>query len=1482
MKHAHQLRNIYRGTFLWVLCALFVSMLPHASAATPATRPAAPTAVTAGAIVVNSTNGSANDNSNSTCTLLEAIQAANDGNSNYQGCTNGSSGPDLINFTVSGPIVLQATANINTNIAMVGPGPVVISGGGQNRIFKVTGSNATLSLGPLMTLQDGATSGSGAAIWLTSGATVNIAGVSFINNVSSGGNGGAIFNEGSTLNIAGGNFLNNRSTDTNNGNGGAISSSATADTTITGSNFDANMATNSGGAIHNLSPNTLIADSVFGGNTAVGGTNPSGDPQKGGGALANFQNGTLRVVRTAFTGNSTAQGYGGVLYNTIQATANITSSSFYNNVSGSPAADGRGGAIYTMGPLTVDKSAFIANAALGHGGALGIDRPSTINIYNSSFTANTATKTGGALIVQNTQQGGNAPTVTAINSTFYDNSASGNAPSGGAIFNGHAASAVTLKNTIVANSSGGNCNTLLTSQGNNLDSEMSGSATACVNGNASDVQGQDPLLDSLAFNGGPIASLLTQKLLAGSPAIDKGDPTACASAQIGNKDQRGNDRPEDGDGNGSAICDIGAFESETLMAGYSSTPPAPGPLDFGNVQVNTAADTTLSIAETGNAKLVVSNPVFGGANAGDFQIAAGQMLPLQIADGAAAQDLKLTCTPAALGNRTATLTLSTNDPNHASVTYNLSCKGVSAPTPGFGSNPIAPGPLSWGDATIGVQKDLTLNILETGTADLSIDSATLGGDNPGDFAIVTAMPLNITNTAGGNSAPLMLRCTPTVLGVRTATLTLTTNDDPDHSSVTFTLTCNGIAPVPPILTPGGTATGLTPTLDGTYDVAVSPDGKFVYATGYASDSISVFSRDASGALTPVETRTDSSYLDGAGFVMVTPDGKNVLVAARLANKLTNFERDPVTGKLSLQDTIVEGNQYACNSGFCTLDGLDGINSLAVSPDGKYVYISASNDNALVVLKRNITTGALSSFITGPIVVQVVKAVDINADPTLQSVRGIALSPDGKTLYTTAFSSDTVAVYGRDGATGMLTFQSKLVQGQATPSGSVDGLNMVRDVIVSPNGAHVYVVATDVVASFARDPLSGNLTWLQALHAATDGIPALNVPSSLAISPDGLQVYVSAYGSILGGKAVVAFDREVSSGLLTHRQSIVRTPSSGAGGVPPLDGARGIALSPDGSNVYVAAYLDDRLVWLNRANPAPLIASISPASVFAGGPAFALDIYGEGFLADGNSVVMVGASSYTSPEFINSTHLRISVAASDITSVGTRQVKVINAAPGGGTSNIVELSVLLNTDNPVPAISSVSPNTVTATGPAFMLEIYGAGFIDSSVARWNGSDRPTTFVSSTHLRAAIDAADIAVPGTASITVRNPAPGGGLSNAARVAVLPADQNAVPAILELRPKSITTFLTHIPDERTLDILGNNFIAESVVYWNGTPRTTTYIDQSHLQVTISPTDQISAGSYPITVVNPAPGGGASNEEIFTTSVIQVVARTFIPVLMR
>jgi hypothetical protein len=125
---------------------------------------------------------------------------------------------------------------------------------------------------------------------------------------------------------------------------------------------------------------------------------------------------------------------------------------------------------------------------------------------------------------------------------------------------------MTLGNTILANNLNGDCRGTVSSTGYNLVSIPAG--CTIVGDTTGNIIGVDPMLGPLAFNGGPTQ---THALLTGSPAIDAG-AVACPPPAT---DQRGIARPQDGDGDGTTICDIGAFEVEgSLPPTATPTPTA--------------------------------------------------------------------------------------------------------------------------------------------------------------------------------------------------------------------------------------------------------------------------------------------------------------------------------------------------------------------------------------------------------------------------------------------------------------------------------------------------------------------------------------------------------------------------------------------------------------------------------------------------------------------------------------------------------------------------------------------------------------------------------------------------------------------------------------------------------------------------------------------------------------------------------------------
>ena len=322
-------------------------------------------------------------------------------------------------------------------------------------------------------------------------------------------------------------------------------------TTITQTSvFQANSSTNDGGAIYHTDDLT-IEDSSFTDNSAGpgaygGAIHQAEDPDAG-------EDSHLSVTRSVFTSNETGNAAGAIAARGGSTT--ITDSTFDQN-----STLGEGGAIEfegygdPAGPLLISDSTFSGNQAES-GGALKLGGQAVV-LDQLTLSGNRATDHAGAIY------NGGAGT-TLLNSTVTGNSAQ---VSNGAI---EVVSGLTVKNSVFADNGVGSVGSLTpegcasgggqaTSEGFNFDAE--GTCITADSALSSDRRGStatplDPLLAPLADNGG---STKTQLPLAGSPLIDKGSTSGCPAT-----DQRGFPRPRNGDGLGTARCDIGAVERPT-------------------------------------------------------------------------------------------------------------------------------------------------------------------------------------------------------------------------------------------------------------------------------------------------------------------------------------------------------------------------------------------------------------------------------------------------------------------------------------------------------------------------------------------------------------------------------------------------------------------------------------------------------------------------------------------------------------------------------------------------------------------------------------------------------------------------------------------------------------------------------------------------------------------------------------------------------
>ncbi len=534
---------------------------------------------------------------------------------------------------------------------------------------------------------------------------LKIASGKFENNSAGGAGGGAIRNDGTAI-IAGATFINNKAVKKSAAegakDGGAIRSSWVL--TVTGSTFKTNVSDGEGGAIKIQAGRMSIVDSTFTGNVTEGSFCNS-CYGAGGGAIATTDSGNVypfTIKRSIFNSNAAQKGVGGAIFHKADTLMTITDSTFQGNHAGAPGFESVGGAIHNVSDMTIKRSTFTGNSVQGNGGGVstesgGFDRTLTLRMV--AFSGNNASGKGGALASM-----GLSSSVAKIDAKGVQvtGNIAGDVLGGGGIYVRDSKYDKAEFRGSVWKNAPQNC-----SDANILDDNLpkpaesnppidskgqnSFSDNTCDDDDEdeqdkeTDAINPDPMLEPPAFNGGT-PGLLTQKPAIGSPLIDKIDPAQNDNDPETQQDIRGMPRPMNGDGIGAAFFDIGSFERDDASPKFSSLPVPLGVINLGSVGQGSPYDkvNALQVFNGGDSVLTLSAPVLGGANAAEFAVTS---LPPSInANGSA--PVAVQCTPAGMGQRTATLTFNTNDPLVPSASYTLQCNGTAGP--GYGATVSAP------------------------------------------------------------------------------------------------------------------------------------------------------------------------------------------------------------------------------------------------------------------------------------------------------------------------------------------------------------------------------------------------------------------------------------------------------------------------------------------------------------------------------------------------------------------------------------------------------------------------------------------------------------------------------------------------------------------------------------------------------------------------------------------------------------------------
>ena len=323
---------------------------------------------------------------------------------------------------------------------------------------------------------------------------------------------------------------------------------------------------------------------------------------------------------------------------------------------------------------------------------------------------------------------------------------------------------------------------------------------------------------------------------------------------------------------------------------------------------------------------------------------------------------------------------------------------------------------------------------------------------------------------------------------------------------------------------------------GFFDVAVSPDGKNLYATSTRQDAMTCFKRDATnGELTEIH---NIHGIVREGRLRVSADGRYCLFFHKYGMLLV-FHRNQASGMLT-QIKVHEDDRFPCENPA----------DAEFSNDSQYIFLS----DPLARDAQGNTTGAIVTLrLGGERPMQEVARTAGNGRCFLQA-EGIAVHPDGKHLFVSSKENNSIAVCTIDDS-GDVEVRQVFTKDKAKQS----ALNSPTDLVCSPDGRHVYVATTSNGSSGLLMFAFGNsLEFVQHLSGDVPRMEPLAGIVEMEFSTDGNLLFVASQD--WGG--IGRFSRDSNTGQLTHERTMVF-------GTPWLGESCHLCPSPTDDQVYVS-------------------------------------------------------------------------------------------------------------------------------------------------------------------------------------------------------------------------------------------------------------------------------------------------------------------------
>lgn len=314
--------------------------------------------------------------------------------------------------------------------------------------------------------------------------------------------------------------------------------------------------------------------------------------------------------------------------------------------------------------------------------------------------------------------------------------------------------------------------------------------------------------------------------------------------------------------------------------------------------------------------------------------------------------------------------------------------------------------------------------------------------------------------------------------------------------------------------------------------------------------------------------------NGATAGAVTPDGR--LLVTVTTNGLAALQRRDA--ELGGRD----GTELSTTASF-TLGAQD----VVVAPGSRLAFLAASQSNAVISLQLRYQPE--ENFSQVAVADEDLRDGFLGTDG-LQGVSRLALSPGGEHVYAVAAGDDAVTTIGVD-----QNAQLSLLGLHKNGVGGVTNMVDPADVVVSPDGRHVYVAVqrSSRIRAFSRNPVTGILSVLaDYVDGTAAGGAFLGDVAALAMSPDGRFLYAVSQAD----DALVWFARDPGSGSLTLEGFFANRI-----GATDLDRLGDVEVSPDGQMLYVTTGFSQLLVFARTGSGAPVFvrAIQSPDPFFLG-------------------------------------------------------------------------------------------------------------------------------------------------------------------------------------------------------------------------------------------------------------------------------------------